>query len=90
MQGCLEQKDSLRIVRDHKAKLREDLIRRMVSPNEAAIIFSISPGTLGNWRSAKRGPKYFKVGHKVLYNLADLEAYFTAQPVLTVDSIEAR
>ena len=61
--------------------------KKMVSPNEAALIFSVSPGTLGNWRSAKRGPKFFKVGHKVLYQLDDLENFFTSTPVLTTDSL---
>jgi hypothetical protein len=66
---------------------KKGLEARMVSPNEAALIFSVSLGTLGNWRSAKRGPRFFKVGHKVLYKLADLEDFFTANPVLTFDCL---
>lgn len=64
--------------------------KMMVSPNEAARIFSVSPGTLGNWRSAKRGPKFFKIGAKVLYRVDDLETFFTSTPVLTVDSLEGQ
>lgn len=64
--------------------------KRMVSPKQAAEMFSTSAGTLANWRTLKRGPKYFKRGTKVLYCIADLDAFFTANPVLTVDSIEAR
>ena len=61
--------------------------KKMVSPNEAAQMYSTAPGTLGNWRAAKRGPKFFKVGHKVLYQVDDLESFFTSSPVLTIDSL---
>ena len=61
---------------------------RMVSTIEAAELFSVSTGTLQNWRSLKnRGPRYFKVGRKILYKLSDLEEFFTANPVLTLDSL---
>jgi hypothetical protein len=39
----------------------------------------MNPGTLSNWRIAGRGPRWFKLGEgqssKVLYRLADVEAY---------------
>jgi hypothetical protein len=60
--------------------MQKESHKKMVSPNEAANLFSISPGTLGNWRSAKRGPRFFKVGSKVLYRVEDLEKYFTSNP----------
>lgn len=34
--------------------------------------------TLRYWRAAGRGPAYHKVGVRVLYNLADLEAFVQA------------
>ena len=61
---------------------------RMVSTIKAAELFSTSPGTLQNWRSLKKGPKFFRVNRKILYALDDLEGYFTREPVLTSDSIE--
>jgi hypothetical protein len=61
--------------------------RKMISPKRACDIYDIAPGTLANLRTARRGPKYFKVGAKVLYNLADLEAYFTARPIVTIDTL---
>lgn len=61
--------------------------KRMVGPEEAESLYSIPKGTLANWRWAKKGPKFFKVGHKVLYKLDDLEDFFTSNPVLTVDSL---
>jgi hypothetical protein len=31
--------------------------------------------TLQNWRIARTGPKYLKIGAKILYRLQDIEAY---------------
>jgi hypothetical protein len=71
--------------------MQKDFTKKMISPREVALIFSISPGTLGNWRSARKGPRFFKVGHKILYKVEDLETFFTSAPVLTLDSLpEAR
>ncbi len=63
--------------------------KRMVGTEEAEVLYSTPKGTLANWRSAKKGPKFYKVNRKILYKLEDLEDFFTATPVSTVDSIEA-
>jgi len=47
-----------------------------------------SEGVLANWRSQKVGPRYFKVGRKVVYKPDDIEAFLFQNPVLTIDSIE--
>lgn len=39
---------------------------------------AITTGTLANWRSTRRGPKFVKVGGRVLYRLADVQEYETA------------
>lgn len=36
---------------------------------------SVTLATLATWRSRNTGPAYVKVGGKVLYRLADVEAY---------------
>ncbi len=55
---------------------------------EAATMTRFSVGTLRNMRSAKRGPRYFKVcGRSVRYRQSDLEAWLGSQPVLTRDSL---
>lgn len=64
--------------------------KKMVSTIEAGSLFSTSPGSLANWRSQGRGPRFFKIGRKILYSLPDLEAFFYRSPVLTKDSLEAR
>jgi hypothetical protein len=56
------------------------------SPNEAAAVTGYSIGTLGNMRSAKTGPKYFKRGRKVIYMHDDLIRWLTANPVMTEDA----
>lgn len=35
--------------------------------------------TLANWRVAKRGPAYLKIGRAVRYNISDVEAWIEAQ-----------
>ncbi len=62
-----------------------------VSPRDAVQLFPAlgSTGTLANLRLAKRSPKYFKCGRKVVYRVEDLEAFLFARPVLTRDSFEA-
>ncbi|OPY13241.1 MAG: hypothetical protein A4E66_00845 [Syntrophus sp. PtaB.Bin001] len=46
-----------------------------------------SEGVLANWRTQKKGPKYYKVGNKILYRPTDIEDYMFSCPVLTIDSV---
>ena len=39
---------------------------------------AITIQTLANWRATNRGPAYFKNGGRVLYRLADVTAYESA------------
>ena len=41
--------------------------------------WSISPRTLERWRWLKSGPRYLKIGGRVVYRLEDVEAFETAQ-----------
>ncbi len=36
---------------------------------------NLSPRTLDKWRTQGRGPRWVKIGSKVLYERADLDAY---------------
>jgi hypothetical protein len=38
----------------------------------------ISPRTLEQWRWQGRGPRYLKIGGRVIYRLAEVEAYEAA------------
>lgn len=50
----------------------------------------LSTGSLANMRCRKEGPKYFKIGKKVLYRRSDLEAWLGSEPILTCNSMPER
>ncbi|NLE25207.1 MAG: helix-turn-helix domain-containing protein [Clostridiaceae bacterium] len=68
-------------------KERIEVIRKTVSPHQAAEIYGLSVGTLANLRCQKRGPKFFRCGRKVLYKTDDFEKWLLSNPVLTIDSL---
>jgi Helix-turn-helix domain len=41
--------------------------------------WSISPRTLERWRWLRQGPRYLKIGGRILYRLDDVEAYEASQ-----------
>lgn len=45
-----------------------------------------SAAVLANWRSQKRGPRYYKSAKKVFYRASDVEQFIFRNPVLTLDS----
>lgn len=48
--------------------------------------WSLSPRTLERWRWHRRGPRYLKVGGRVVYRIEDIEAFevsATRQPLGT-------
>lgn len=63
------------------------MLQQKLNTQEAAQFLGLQANTLEVWRCQKRGPKYSKVGRRVLYDINDLEAYFTANSVHTCDSI---
>ena len=66
---------------------KEKVEKLSLSPKGVSEDYPISEGVLGNLRWQKRGPKYFKVGRKVLYRREDIERWLYANPVLTTDSM---
>lgn len=59
----------------------ESFKNELLITEEAAVVLSLSPGTLRNLRDINEGPAYFKVANTVLYRKSDLSAYVDAQPV---------
>lgn len=53
---------------------------------EAASYLGIKRNTLEVWRCKHKGPRYSKIGTRVLYDVNDLEAFFTARAVDTMES----
>ncbi|HQS46935.1 MAG: hypothetical protein B7Y12_03880 [Rhizobiales bacterium 24-66-13] len=51
---------------------------RLLDPIEAGRRLSVSPVTLASWRCRGKGPSYVKIGGKVLYRAADLDAFVSA------------
>jgi predicted DNA-binding transcriptional regulator AlpA len=43
---------------------------------------NLSPQTLRNWRSQRRGPPYFKIGRAVRYNLQDLREWMAKHRIV--------
>ena len=60
--------------------------RQKLSTEEAAVYLGIRPNTLEVWRCKHKGPRYSKIGTRVLYDVDDLEAFFTARAVDTMES----
>jgi len=48
----------------------------------------LNKGTLRNWRSQCKGPRFFRVGRKVIYRPQDIEDFLFSHPILTQDSRE--
>ncbi len=46
-----------------------------LSRKEVARILKVSPGTLANWASVGKGPKFVKLEGKVCYPVADIKDY---------------
>ena len=65
-------------------------MRKLLTTVQAAEILGLKPNTLEIWRTYKRGPSYKKIGRRVLYDPADLEAFSHACTVETDNSIPTR
>jgi excisionase family DNA binding protein len=56
--------------------------KRRLSNNEAAEFLGVNSRTLTNWRHLdNRELAYYKVGRRVVYDVADLMAYLAARRV---------
>lgn len=55
-----------------------------LTPDELAHRWDLEKRTLANWRCAGRGPAYLKIGSRIVYPIAEVEAYEAAHLVRTV------
>jgi hypothetical protein len=60
--------------------------KQTLSPREIAQSYGIPEGTLANMRWQKQGPKYYRVGRRILYKVVDVEGWLFSHPVLTIGS----
>lgn len=59
---------------------------KKLNTEEAAAFLGVRPCTLEVWRCKKKGPKYSKLGSRVMYDQTELETYFASRSVHTVDT----
>lgn len=59
-----------------QAKAKAQMI---LTPDEVAARLRISPSTLAQWRSQRRGPAYVKVGSRVRYLSDAIDRYLAGQ-----------
>ena len=52
---------------------------RYLNQTELADRWRLSPRSLERWRWRRHGPRYVKIGNRVLYRAEDIEAYEAAQ-----------
>lgn len=58
------------------------LSHRFLAPDEvAALLPGVTRNTLAMWRYEHKGPKYYKLGRKVVYALDDVEAWVASSGV---------
>lgn len=50
-------------------------MKDIMTTEELAKKWKMNPGSLANWRSEKKGPKFVKLGRKVRYKLKDIERF---------------
>ena len=60
--------------------------KQKLNTEEAATFLGIRPNTLEVWRCKHKGPRYAKIGSRVLYDVDDLEAFFISRGVDTRDT----
>ncbi|ALU40952.1 hypothetical protein AS188_00415 [Kocuria flava] len=54
---------------------------QLLTPAELAKHLHSAPATLAQWRYRGKGPKFVKVGRKVLYRASDVNDWIAAQTV---------
>ena len=57
--------------------------RKYLNPKEVEAVYGFKVGTLANWRSQKKGPRYSKIGHVIRYNAEDIDRWLQHYEVKT-------
>lgn len=52
---------------------------RVLTPDELAARYGVSPLTLADWRYKSTGPRYFQAGKRVFYRESEVEAWEKAR-----------
>lgn len=62
--------------------------KQKLNTREAASWLGIQPNTLEIWRCRHKGPRYSKIGRRVVYDVKDLEEFFASRSVETLESAQ--
>lgn len=55
----------------------ENLPDRLMTAVEVADAIGIKAGTLGNWRTKGRGPRFMKIGRGIYYDPSDIREWLS-------------
>jgi hypothetical protein len=64
----------------------EGKMAKKLNTVEAAQYLGVKRGTLEVWRSLGKGPRYIKLGTRVVYEIHDLDAFAASHVVETCDT----
>ena len=56
---------------------------RLLRPRELSELLGVPVGTLANWRSARTGPPFVKVGRHVRYRTGDVDGWIADRVFVT-------
>ncbi len=68
-------------------------MQKLLNTIKAAEILGLKPNTLEIWRCREKGPKYIRMGRRILYDPDDLAAFAaacTVEPSWMPERAEAR
>lgn len=71
-------------------ELQAEEATKLLTAEEVADLTGLSPGTLAQWRSQRRGIPYLKIGRTVRYDVTDVESYLKGCRVSVSDPQERR
>lgn len=68
--------------------MENKITKQTLTPKEVSEQYGVPGGSLANLRWRKEGPRYYRVGRRILYKVSDVEAWLFSHPVLTIDSLK--
>ena len=69
---------------------KETAPRSLLDPAAAAHYLDLSAWTLAEWRCKGNGPRYFKVGNRIRYSLAELNSWLEARAGASTSEHDAK
>ena len=56
-----------------------DVVPALLSVTELANLLAVSSSLLAKWRMSGRGPRYMKIGRRILYDVEDVARWLGTQ-----------